>query len=403
MKTINNQNTNNINNVNNVNLENKNYYLAFSHFQKIGPRKMVLLENYFPDIHSAYYANGFDLEHAGVEPKLVSEFINWRQDFNLEKIKNNLIKENINFITWHEADYPALLKEISTPPFILYYQGNIENLNNGHKNRLAIVGSRKHSAYADKIITEFIPVLTENDIEIISGLALGVDALAHQTTLDNNGRTIAVLGTGLDYNSFYPRVNRALAKKIVASGGLLLSEFPPGTQALKQNFPQRNRIISGLCQATLVIEAKIKSGSLITADYALDQNREVLAVPGNIFSEFSGGTNNLIKLGAKSINEPKDILEIFKIENGSEYYKNQDNGKGGQEKRNKTSHKIILTSEAEKIVYAILQQASERAEKITTDEIIRISQLDTAVINSTLSILELRGIAKTDGISYDIN
>ena len=146
----------------------------------------------------------------------------------------------------------------------------------------------------------------------------------------------------------------------------------------------------------MVIEAKIKSGSLITADYALDQNREVLAVPGNIFSEYSSGTNNLIKLGAKAILKPEDILEVFKIDIGI--------SKDIKEKRNnKIKSKIVLENETERIIYDIIKRANERAEKITTDEIIKLSQLDTSVINSTLSILELRGIAKSDGISYDIN
>ena len=377
-------------------LTNNEAFLAFSYFQKIGPKKIILLENYFSDITNAFWASGLDLEKAGLRSKLVTEFINFRKNLNLENIKNNLNKENINFITLHDTNYPNLLKEIHGAPFVLYYKGNIKNLNDSNKNRLAIVGSRKHSAYANKIINEFIPTLISNNIEIVSGLALGIDSLAHQKTLDYDGKTIAVLGTGLDFNSFYPVINRQLAKNIVNSGGLLLSEFPPGTKALRQNFPQLNRIISGLCQATLIIEAQIKSGSLITANYALDQNREILTFPGNIFSEFSEGTNNLIKLGAKLITYPNDILEVFKIEN--KIIRNE-NSKYGATK----NKKIILNNEAEKIVYQILKQANERAEKITSDEIIKISQLDTSVINSTLCILELRGIAKSDGISYDIN
>jgi len=371
-------------------------YLAFSYFQKIGPKKMILLQNYFSDINEAYSASSYDLEKAGLGSKLSSEFINWRLTFNLDGIENILSKENIKYITKEDKNYPSLLKQISSPPFILYYQGKIELLNDVGKYRLAVVGAREHSAYGDKIIEEYIPVIIANKIEIVSGLALGIDSSAHKTTLDNNGCTIAVLGTGLDSNSLYPPANKNLAGRIINNGGLLLSEFPPGTQPLKQNFPQRNRIISGLSQATLVIEAKIKSGSLITADYALDQNREVLAVPGNIFSEYSSGTNNLIKLGAKAILKPEDILEVFKIDIGI--------SKDIKEKRNnKIISKIVLENETERLIYDIIKRANERAEKITTDEIIKLSQLDTSVINSTLSILELRGIAKSDGISYDIN
>ena len=201
-----------------------------------------------------------------------------------------------------------------------------------------------------------------------------------------------MLGTGLDCQSIYPSSNRQLVKNIIKKGGLIISEFPPKTQALKQNFPQRNRIISGLCQATLVIEAQNKSGSLITAHYALDQNREVLAIPGNIFSGYSSGTNNLIKSGAKTITKPEDIFEVFKIENQKKLSLN---------KRKMAEPNLI--SETEKIIYRILKSASEKAESLTSDEIIKISKLDTSVINSTLSILELRGIAKSNEIGYYIN
>jgi DNA processing protein len=367
-------------------------YLGFSYFTKIGPVSMTLLEKYFSSPVVAYLANSFYLEKAGLKQKVANEFIKWRETFDLAAAENELIKEKISFVTWHDLKYPTLLKEIPAPPFLLYYKGSLETLYDKNKNRLAIVGSRKHSAYAEKTINEFLPGLTEQKIEIISGLALGVDSLAHQAVLNNNGLTIAVLGTGLDSASIYPAINRHLAENIIKNGGVIISEFPPKTQPLRQNFPQRNRIISGLAQATLVIEARDKSGSLITADFALNQNREVLAIPGNIFAEFSQGPNNLIKSGAKTITEIEDILEIFKLETSKTI-------KNGRLKKDKT----IFNDEEEKIIYTILKQANERAEKMTVDEIVKISKLDTSVINSKLSILELRGIAKSDGISYDIN
>lgn len=380
-----------MNNLNVKKITDRQAMLGFNCFTKIGPKSMELLEKYFSSPAAAYWANSFDLEKAGIKFKTALNFIKWRETFNLEMMENKLKKENISFVTWHDLKYPGLLKEIPAPPFILYYRGCLESLDDKNKNRLAIVGSRKHSAYAEKIIKNFLPSLAAQKIEIISGLALGVDSLAHQETLNNNGITIAVLGTGLNLASIYPAVNRRLAQEIINRGGVLLSEFPPDTQPLPQNFPQRNRIISGLAQATLVIEAKEKSGSLITADFALNQNREVLAIPGNIFAEFSGGTNNLIKSGAKTVTKIEDILESFKLETNKII-------KGKKLKKKE----IIFNDEEEKLIYNLLSRANEQAERLTVDEIAQISKLDTPVINSKLSILELRGIAKSDGISYDI-
>lgn len=365
-------------------------HLGFSYFGKIGPVKLQKLENYFPNLTNAFAATGFYLEQAGLSSKLAGEFIYWRQSFCPEKVIGELEKEKINFITWHDPAYPRLLLEIPAPPPILYYQGE---LNGEIKNRLAVVGSRKHSAYAEKATAELLPPLIEAGIEIVSGLALGVDSLAHQTTLNHQGKTLAVLGSGLNPANIYPWSNRRLAENIITSGGALISEFPPDTPPYKQNFPQRNRIISGLCQATLIVEAKDKSGALITANFALEQNREVLAVPGNIFSEFSAGPNKLIKAGAKTITAAEDILEVFKIESPAEPAK---------EKLKKRTH-YQPENIIEAAVYNLIKQAGERAEKITTDEIIKISKLDIATINSTLSILEIKGVAKNDGCGYDLN
>jgi len=379
-----------------TNINNRQALLGFSYFKKIGPFKLSLLEKFFSNTDSAFWANTDNLEKAGLSQKLAKEFIEWRQKINFSKIEEELKQEQIDFITWHDPTYPALLKEIYAAPYVLYFRGDSGALEGKGKNRLAIVGSRKHSAYAEKILNNFLPILLTKNLEIISGLALGVDSLAHQVTLNSGGRTIAVLGSGLDKISLYPRSNYQLSQEIIKSGGLLISEFPPKTPALKQNFPQRNRIISGLTQATLVIEAKEKSGALITARYALEQNREVLAIPGNIFSEFSSGPNQLIKMGAKTIISPKDILETFNLE--SDETANQNH---------KSIKNILpypdLKNEVESMIYRILCQAQARAERITTDEIIKITKLDTAVINSTLSILELRGVAKSDEIGYAVN
>ncbi|MFA5109632.1 MAG: DNA-processing protein DprA [Patescibacteria group bacterium] len=365
-------------------------YLAFSYFYRIGPINLRRLENYFPDLETAFQAAGGELEKAGLTSKLAGEFVTWRSSFNPGDALRELEKEKINFLTWRDPEYPALLKEIPDPPPLLYYKGR---LNGEIKNRLAVVGSRKHSAYAGKTITELLPPLVSVGIEIISGLAMGVDALAHQAALDNKGITLAILGSGLASDNIYPYGHRRLAAEIVASGGALISELPPRTPPYKQNFPRRNRIISGLAQAVLIIEAQAKSGSLITANCALEQNRDVLAVPGNIFSEFSDGPNKIIKLGAQAVTAARDILEVFKIEI---------DGTDGNKTPEKTAS-YRPNNETERIVYELIKQADARAEKITTDEIIKKTKLDTATINSTLSILEIKGVAKNGEFGYDLN
>ncbi|NLZ74738.1 DNA-protecting protein DprA [Candidatus Falkowbacteria bacterium] len=380
-----------MNNLNKEKISDRQALLGFNYFSKIGPKSMLLLEKYFSSPAQAYLANLFNLEKAGIKYQIALDFINWRKTFSPQATEEKLTKEGVFFITWHDDNYPRLLKEIAAPPFLLYYRGSLEVLNDESKNRLAIVGSRKNSAYAEKIITTFLPDLIEQKVEIVSGLALGIDALAHRATLNNKGITIAVLGTGVNANNIYPRANRCLAEEIIKQGSILISEFPPNTPPLPQNFPQRNRLISGLAQATLIIEAQKKSGSLITANFALNQNREVLAIPGNIFSEFSQGTNNLIKCGAKTITKVEDILEIFQLEKSEP-----------RKKKKIKTKKIILDDPLEKIIYQLLKQANERAEKINIDELVKLSKLDTSVINSKLSILELRGIIKSDGINYDL-
>lgn len=366
--------------------------LSLSYFTKLGPQKIKILSQIFTSYQAIWQASAKQLEYAGLKSKLITDFISWRKLFKVEKALKELTQENINFITWHDPAYPDLLREISSPPYVLFYRGSLGLLNKISQLGLAIVGPRKNSPYATKIINTFMPDLIAAKIIVVSGLALGVDTLAHQAALKEVGLTTAVLGTGLASTVLYPPENIYLAKEIIKKNGLLLSEFPPFTPARPQNFPQRNRLISGLCRATLIIEAPQKSGALITATYALDQNREVLAIPGNIFATTSIGANNLIKKGAQVITSPSDVLEIYGLETPEKEacFKSQKSFP-------------ILNNEAEKIIYRLLKDYETRQEPLNSDEIASQSQLDTATINSTLSILELRGIAKSTEIGYYIN
>lgn len=204
-------------------------------------------------------------------------------------------------------DYPKLLKQISGPPQTLYNRGNLRN----DLFPIAVVGSRKMTAYGKQAAELLISGLRGLPISIVSGMAYGIDSQAHICAIKNNLHTVAVLGSGIDDQSIYPRANRNLAKDILENGGAIISEYPPGTPALHYNFPNRNRIISGMSKAVVVIEADSKSGSLITAKLANDQGRDIFAVPGSIFSKFSSGTNNLIAQGAKTLRGAADIIDEY--------------------------------------------------------------------------------------------
>ncbi len=274
-------------------------------------------------------------------------------------------------LKFEDKQYPSLLKEISNPPERLYYKGDINILNDFC---IAIVGTRLCSDYGREATRLIVKGLVESGIIIVSGLAYGIDEEAHKKTLELGGKTIAVLGSGLDDKSIYPPRNKKLAEEIVKSGGLLLSEFPEGMVPLPQNFPQRNRIISGLSKGVVVMEAKEKSGALITAKFALEQNREVFALPGPIFNLNSFGPNELIKSGAKIITSCEDILNEFELTH--DFAKSE------------KSDIINLTNE-EKTIFNLLKN-----EPLEADEIIRKINLESNKVLSILSLLEIKNFIK---------
>jgi DNA processing protein len=358
-----------------MNFPDKNYLVALTYFRKFGPVSLKKLKNYFPSWKNIFHAPVGEIVRAGIEEKTALEFSQERKNIVPEKIAEYLVRENIQTISLEEDEYPELLKEIFYPPFLLYYKGDLAL--NGLKT-LAVVGARKCTYYGQQAIEKIIPPLVAHKILIVSGLAIGIDSLAQLETVKAGGRTIAVLGSGIDKKSIYPAQNLLLAEQIIARGGSVVSEFPPGTPPLRMNFPQRNRIIAGLAQATLVIEANQKSGSLITARFALEEGREVMAVPGNIFSPSSEGPNNLIKSGAKPIFTADDVLESF----GFFSEKNSENSPKDLSQFNIDERKIL-----EKL----------SCEPIHADELVRATQLDTKIINSTLTILELKKTVKNIG------
>jgi len=290
-------------------LDEKKYFHAFNLVGGIGPIGFKKLLSHFKSLKDAWQSSSAEFARAGLKPSVVREISKRKRQIDPDRELEKVIKQNIGLVTIKDDDYPKLLKEIYAPPAVLYIRGKILPQD---KLSLGIVGPRKISSYGKQITPLIAADICRMGLTIVSGLAQGVDTIAHQTALENGKRTIAVLGSGIDSRNIYPRSNLHLAERIIQNGAVI-SEYPPGTKPLAQNFPQRNRIVSGLCLGIVVIEAGEKSGALITAKNALEQNREVFAVPGSILSPDSIGTNNLIKLGAKLINQTKDIFEELNL------------------------------------------------------------------------------------------
>lgn len=287
-------------------MNNLRYFLALNRMRQIGPRTILKLLKRWPNLEELFLLKENELELAGLPSKLVTII----KDYPLNKTDDDFLwaeTNNHHLICLDSPLYPNLLKEIYAPPIILYAKGNINVFNS---TCLAIVGSRKPSITGQENAKNFAYDLALNGLTIVSGLALGIDAEAHRGTLMAKGKTIAVMGTGID--QIYPRAHSKLAEEI-SENGLIISEFPLKISANPRHFPQRNRIISGLSLSTLVIEAAISSGSLITARFALEQNRDVLAIPSSIHNPVAAGCHHLLKQGAKLVTKSQDVLEELNL------------------------------------------------------------------------------------------
>jgi DNA processing protein len=285
-------------------MHNKRYILGLHHTRNLGIRTIHKILAKFPlDVLKS--ANMQDLVNIGFDQKLATSL----STVNFREADADLLWEQSSsshhIITIEDTHYPSLLKEIYASPVIIYAIGDISILN---KNLFAIVGTRKPSEQAKFTANNFARDLSTADLCIVSGLALGIDTIAHEATLANNAKTIAVLGTGVSH--IYPKRNLALAARI-AKHGLILSEFHRNTPPIPENFPQRNRIISGLSLGVLVVEAALKSGSLITARFALEQNREVFTIPGSIYNTNAAGCNKLLQDGANLATSSQDIVDAL--------------------------------------------------------------------------------------------
>lgn len=286
------------------NLENKKYWIWFSLIKGLGSkRKQKLLESYKTPEKIYKLTKKELIETNGIGEKMVENILKSKDEDYLKKYILYMQKHNIDIININDENYPKILKEIYDPPISLYIKGNKNILNN---TSVAIIGCRQASQYGIKVAKYFGYNLAKNKVNVVSGLAKGIDSYAHIGSICANGKTIAVIGNGID--TIYPKENINIANKILEKGGTIISEYPLGTKPEKMNFPARNRIISGISKSVIVVEAKEKSGTLLTVDFALEQGRDVYVVPGNINSINSIGTNELLKQGAKIITCYKDII-----------------------------------------------------------------------------------------------
>jgi DNA processing protein len=353
------------------------YWVALSNHPKIGAKTLLKLYKRFDKMSQVWSALRQKIVEAGIDTVQVEAILEVVAKINPDREIEKLDKFGIKVLIFPNENYPVLLKEIADPPGILYYRGEIlpdDDL------AIGVVGSRKYTNYGERAVEKLVVPLAREKITIISGLALGIDTLAHRAALASGGRTLAVLGCGLD--QIYPSSNIRLADQIIQGRGAVISEFPLGTPAYRGNFPMRNRIIAGLSLGTLVVEGAVDSGSLITARAALDYNREVFAVPGSIFSDTSEGPNRLIQMGAKAVLEAKDILTELNID---------------QTKLEKEAQIIIPDSQNEEIVLRLLDKPK------LVDELIVESGLASPLVNTTLIMLEMKGVVSNlGGTRYQI-
>jgi DNA processing protein len=348
-------------------------WLALSTVPNVGPIRFVSLVKHFgsPEaVLSAPQKNLADLPDIGpVTASSIKGNVDWKL---VEKQLKLMEKNQVRLLTFKDDAYPENLKSIYDPPPFLFIKGEIER---GDQNAIAIVGARAASTYGNQTAQKIGRELAKRGITIVSGLAWGIDSIGHSSALEENGRTVAVFGSGLDV--IYPPQNRKLAERIMQNGALV-SEFPMGTKPEKQNFPRRNRLISGLSLGVVVIEAGAKSGALLTAQHALEQNREVFAVPGNIGTKTSEGTNRLIKEGAKLITSVEDILEELRMYTALH-----------QKEKSKIEKDSSQLSEQEKSIYDLMTGEPRHIDRIAQD----VHQTTSQALSTLLS-LELKGFIK---------
>lgn len=350
------------------------YWIGFTLIPGVGPVRFSHLWKYFGDLEKAWRASEPELEASGLDQKSIQAILAQRPRINLDAELEKLSRYKVKALTLDEPSYPPRLRETYDAPPVLYIRGDVSPEDEWS---LAVVGSRRVTTYGRQVTEELVASLAQAGLTIVSGLARGIDTIAHRAALKAGGRTIAISACGLDM--VYPGENLQLAQDIMQHGALV-SDYPLGTRPRAENFPRRNRLMSGFSLGVLVTEARDKSGALITANLALEQDREVFAVPGNIFSPPSRGCNRLVRDGAKLVQEVSDILEELNLSLVPR----------------EPQREMLPENEVEAQIAKLLSQ-----EPLHIDEICRSTRLPTPTVASTLSLLELKGMVRSlGGMNY---
>lgn len=354
------------------------YWIGFNRAKGIGPVRLRALLTHFGDIEIAWYASSKDLQAAGLDQRSLTSLLSTRSTCDLDAELRAIEQIGAWVLTLEDTAYPPLLRQIVDPPPVLYVRGTLTEADN---RALAVVGTRRATVYGKTMTEELVDPLARRGFTIVSGLARGIDSAAHQTALNAGGRTVAVMANGID--RVYPPENRQLAEAIVAQGALL-SELPLGEPPEGKHFAPRNRIVSGLTLGTVVVEAAEHSGALMTANQALEQGRDVFAVPGNALSPASKGTNALIQNGARMVTSAQDILDELNLD--------AVNHTGLTAPASQPVNDPIIENETEALVLRYLS-----AEPQHIDDVAHQSGLSVVQVSSTLTMLELRGLVRQMG------
>ncbi len=348
------------------------YWLGFNIVKGIGAAKVRALRDHFGDLELAWRADKADLKRIGFDTRTIASFFETRSVIDLDGRMAELDRLGVKLLCWDSAEYPQSLRDIPVSPPTIYVKGNITDAD---RWAIAIVGTRRVTAYGRQMTAQISRDLVNHSVTVVSGLARGVDSVAHEVAIDNGGRTIAVLGSGVD--CIYPPENRRLAERIIDGRGAVVSEYALGVQPEAKNFPPRNRIISALSLGSVVIEAGERSGALITANFARDQGREVYALPGNVTNRNSLGTNRLIQQGAKLLMSADDILQDLQLDRAAE----------------QQSVQLALPDSAEEAALVPHLVAAP----VHVDELSRLSGMPAAMVTSTLTLMELKGVVRQVG------